>query len=59
MARSSFTEKQFTCSLCGDTFQALASPTPVADPVCMSCGLRHGPEKLRRLIRERKERTSK
>ncbi len=54
MPRPDFTEKQFTCSICGDTFKALTGTASPSDPVCMSCGLRYSPEKRRRLTKESK-----
>jgi hypothetical protein len=41
--------------LCGETFTALTGGRPVADPVCMSCGLRWGPVKLKQLIAKKKK----
>ena len=55
MARSSFTERQYECVLCGARFTALTG-IPPADPVCMDCGLRHSTTKLKELIRQKRER---
>jgi DNA-directed RNA polymerase subunit RPC12/RpoP len=52
MARSP--EQDFRCTLCGATFKAIYSPAPDKDVVCNECGLRHSPEKLRRLIAAKK-----
>jgi transcription elongation factor Elf1 len=55
MARSSFVEQAFTCSICGAQFRALAGGAPVADPVCMSCGLRYSAEVRKRLVDARRK----
>ena len=58
MARANFVERSFRCSICGAAFNALTGmDTVVNEPVCMDCGLKHSPEKRRRLTQERKQRT--
>ncbi len=53
MRRGDFVERKFTCALCGERFEALTGPNAPPRVVCMHCGLRHSPEKLRALLEER------